>query len=171
MSFYTSNYYFVILLQMFKSNPTTNRPFQTSIIIPRYKVPLTKIIFVVLFGISDLNSDIPISSRGPGHTKNQPEPELTFRRKRKPNFYYLFGLLTGTPFKSESGLLRTYSLRYLTHNSLKRRFRQPLCDPRYLRKLDERENQSLDDSLDYGQRPWGISRGVTDQQSTRFHSN
>ena len=49
---------------------------------------------------------------------------------------------------------------------MKRRFRQALCDPRYLRKLDERENQSLDNSLDNGQRPWGISRGVTDQQST-----
>ena len=65
------------------------------------------------------------------------------------------------------------STRYntYTYNSLKSRFCQPPCDPRYLRELDERENQSLDVSLDYGQRPWGISRGVTDQQSTHFHSN
>ena len=82
------------------------------------------------------------------------------------NILTSFGLLTGTPFKSESGLLRIYSLQCLTQNSLKRRVRQPLCDPSYLRKLEEWENQSLDDLLDLGPRPWGISRGVTDQHPT-----
>ena len=41
--------------------------------------------------------------------------------------------------------------------------RQPLYDPSDIRKLDKWETQSLDDRLDLGPRPWGISRGVTDQ--------
>ena len=32
--------------------------------------------------------------------------------------------------------------------------------------MDKWENQSLDDLLDLGPRPWGISRGVTDQHPT-----
>ena len=67
---------------------------------------------------------------------------------------------------SGSGLLRIYSLQCLTQNSLKRRVRQPLCDPSNLRKMDKSENQSLDDLLDLGPRPWGISRGVADQHPT-----
>ena len=58
MSFYTPNCYLVKFFQTFKSNLTTNRPSQTSVIIPGYKVSLTKIILAVLFGISDVKSDI-----------------------------------------------------------------------------------------------------------------
>ena len=68
--------------------------------------------------------------------------------------------------KSGLGLLRFYSLQCLTQKSLKRRVRQPLCDPSDTRKMDKWENQSLDDLLDSGPRPWGISRGVTDQHPT-----
>ena len=85
---------------------------------PGYNVPLTKIIFAVLFGISDVNSDI---FEGPWpYEKPTRNPELTLRCKWKPkirqcehNNLTFFGLLTGTTFKSESGLLKIYSLRYL----------------------------------------------------------
>ena len=69
---------------------------------------------------------------------------------------------------SKTGLefVRTYSLQWLTQNSLKIRVRQPLCDPSNPRKMDKWEDQSLDDLLDLGPRPWDNSRGVTDQHTT-----
>ena len=83
------------------------------------------------------------------------------------NLYSTFQILTKKhPPKSGSGLLRIYSLQCSIQNSLKRRVRQPLCDPSDLRKMDKWENQSLDNLLDLGPRPWGISRGVTDQHPT-----
>ena len=86
------------------------------------------------------------------------------------NLYSTFQILTKKhPPKSRSGLLRIYSLQCLTQNSLKERKRQPLCDLRDIRKMDKWENQSLDDLLDLGPRPWGISRGVTDQHLTHIH--
>ena len=39
------------------------------------------------------------------------------------------------------------------------------CD---LRKMDKWENQSVDDLLDLGPRPWRISRGVIDQHPTHI---
>ena len=68
--------------------------------------------------------------------------------------------------KSGSGLLRIYSLQCLTQNNLNRRVEQLLYDPGILRKVDKWENQSLDDLLGLGPRPWGISGRVTDQRPT-----
>ena len=147
---------------------------------PRYKVPLTKIIFAVLIGICEVNSDI---FGGPWpYEKPTWNPESGNQRYfigSTYSWWTIFRTFLSSFWKPAKNILQSQiwacweSTRCdtYTHNSLKRSFRQPLCDPRYLRKLDERENQRLDDFLDYRQRPWGISRGVTDQQSTRFQSN
>ena len=53
---------------------------------PGYKVPLTKIIFAVLFGISDMNSDI---FQGPRpYKKPTRNPELTLRCKWNPKILH-----------------------------------------------------------------------------------
>ena len=52
---------------------------------PGYKVPLTKIIFAVLFGISDVNSDI--LERPWLYEKPTRNPELTLRCNWKPNIF------------------------------------------------------------------------------------
>ena len=144
------------------SNLTTNHPFQTSIIISGYKVPLTKIIIAVLFGISDVNSDIfegpwPYEKQTRTRTNSSLQVEtkdtslgthihdgqsselfglgllrihssqvtrchrstpytlstISMTSEGEHEILLSFGLLTGTPFMSESGLLRIYSLRYL----------------------------------------------------------
>ena len=71
--------------------------------------------------------------------------------------------------KSGSRLLCIYSLQCLIQNSLNRSVSQPLCDPSDIQKMYKWENQSVDDLLDLGPRPWGISRGVTDQHLTHIH--
>ena len=69
-----------------KNNPTTNCHILTSVKMLGYKVPLTKIIFAVLFGISNVNSDI---FEGPWpYEKPTRNPELTLRCKRKPKILH-----------------------------------------------------------------------------------
>ena len=71
-----------------------------------------------------------------------------YKQGKPLDLYETFKILTKHSSKSGSGLLRIYSLQCLTQNSLKRRVRQPLCDPSNVRKMDKLENQSLDDLLD-----------------------
>ena len=85
--------------------------------------------------------------------------QIQREHKKKENFWKtcieLLKFRQKNSSKSRSRLLRIYSLQCLTQNSLNRRVRQPLCDPCNLRKMDKWENQSLDDLLDIGPRPWG----------------
>ena len=111
-----------------KNNPTINRHFLTSIKIPGYEVPLTKIIFTVLIGIFDVNSDIfegPWPYRKP--TRN---PKLTLRCKWKTKILhcehiFMIDNLSNLSIqvlktcqkhspKLDLGLLRIYSLQATT---------------------------------------------------------
>ena len=91
------------------------------------------------------------------------------QEKLLENLYPTIKILTKYSPKSGSGWLRIYSLQCLTQNSLKGRVSQPLCDLNDLRKMDTWKNQSLDDILDSGPKPWGVSRGVSDQHATHLH--
>ena len=68
------------------NNPTTNRHILTCVIMPGYKVPLTRIIFAVLFGISDVNPDI--FERPWPYEKPTRNPEPTLRHKWKPKILH-----------------------------------------------------------------------------------
>ena len=64
------------------------------------------------------------------------------------------------------GSLENLLAAMLNPKQPKRRVRRPLFDPSDIRNMYKWENQSLDDLLELGPRPWGISRGVTDHHPT-----
>ena len=77
--------------------------------------------------------------------------------------YQTYKILTKTFFKVRIGIVENLLAAMLNPKQPKKRVRQPLCDPSDIRKMDKREKQSLDDLLHLRPRPWGISRGITDQ--------
>ena len=101
----------MVCFLLLKNNPTTNRHILTSVKMPGYKVPLTTIIFAVLIGISDVNSDI---FEGPWpYKKPTRSPELPLRCSGNQRFFigstYSWWTTLRTFLSSFWNLPRTFS--------------------------------------------------------------